>query len=282
MPSQKMKEDIRKSLRSSKLLTGAMETGSIYECPPYKGRLTLEAIATIALWAENSKKSIILGDIPQHLNYTRISNNNSLLQLQSLLHQSTERLGESPDDYPRTPFGSGLNLYPDVLLHNTDEYISALLKSITTPDIFPPEHMKSIVCFLGYGQTRSLPHYLQYSQQTLPLFMQPSTQLFKTLLGTETPHMFIEKLSILDILFNKDFSTDNGEYDDLSFDQICKTSIQIIEGGMWITLGGEKELVPRARYIYNELREKYWHFAEEGYAAGMDKLYFQFKRKILK
>lgn len=47
---------------------------------------------------------------------------------------------------------------PDVMLGLSDEYMAALINKLS-------ETHKNILVICGYGQTRSIPHYLYFSQK---------------------------------------------------------------------------------------------------------------------
>ena len=52
-----------------------------------------------------------------------------------------------------------LENHPDFILHNTDEYMATLIQEVA--DQRPDVSTIFVVC--GYGQSRSIPHYLYFS-----------------------------------------------------------------------------------------------------------------------
>jgi len=55
-----------------------------------------------------------------------------------------------------TNFDAALKLYPDLLLHYSDEYMATVIQEL---QLQRPE-LENIFVVCGYGQSRTVPHYL--------------------------------------------------------------------------------------------------------------------------
>ena len=117
-------------------------------------RLGAEVIATTAMWSEQHKVPIVLAETPVGLNKWQIVNSWTLTQMEEALQLILYRA--YADDL--TLYEAALIETPDILLQTTDEYMAALINKMA-------EQHKEIMVICGYGQTRTIPHYLYYSQK---------------------------------------------------------------------------------------------------------------------
>lgn len=103
-----------------------------------------------------------------------------------------------PNIFPLTPYFGAIHRYPDLMFHYNDRYTASLIKSIVRRN---PE-LKTIAVLCGYGQTKSLPTYLQFSEATLfdnLSFGESKTQQYFG--KTDRIHNMVEKQVIYDHLF---------------------------------------------------------------------------------
>lgn len=124
----------------------------------YSNRLNAQAIATVGLWSENHKSKIMLADIPLALYKNNLINTQPLLKLEELY----AKLAYTTYYDNVTMYDACMQVAPDILLHHTDEYMAAMISKMS-------ESYDNIFVLCGIGQTRSIPHYLYFSQKSFGL-----------------------------------------------------------------------------------------------------------------
>jgi len=84
------------------------------------------------------------------------------------------------------------------MFHYNDRYTAALIDFITQKH----SNYTNIVVICGYGQTKSLPTYLQFSEKSILdcLYLEDSPT-HKYFGKTDRAHHMVEKLAILDHLY---------------------------------------------------------------------------------
>lgn len=96
----------------------------------------------------------MLADIPLSLFKYNTINSYPLMELESMLEKSFYRA--SLDGISLSQ--AALLECPDVMLGLSDEYMAALINKLS-------ETHRNILVICGYGQTRSIPHYLYFSHK---------------------------------------------------------------------------------------------------------------------
>ena len=86
-------------------------------------RISKKALTTVATWADMHNKPILLGDIPWELKRHNILQDNHMLNLQGMCD---EAMYKSHEENVSLHEGT-LRTNPDLILHNTDEYMATLL-----------------------------------------------------------------------------------------------------------------------------------------------------------
>ena len=118
-------------------------------------RLSAEVIGTTALWAEQHKSTkLMLADIPLSLFKYNTMNSYPLIELERILEKSLYRASLEGISVSQ----AALLECPDVMLGLSDEYMAAMINKLS-------ETHRNILVICGYGQTRSIPHYLYFSQK---------------------------------------------------------------------------------------------------------------------
>ena len=161
-------------------------------------RLTPEIIATAALWSEqHGQVPIVMGDIPLDLFKYNLINTVPLGELEAVFEKVAFR--SFMDDV--SMMEAALIECPDIMLGLSDEYMASLLNRLS-------ENHSNIVTVCGYGQTRSIPHYLRFSKQAnSPNSVQEVArhrEVYQNIVRKDNPEMQVDKLAIIDQLL---FST---------------------------------------------------------------------------
>ena len=89
--------------------------------------------------------------------------------------------------HDRNCYDVALELYPDLLLHNSDEYLATLISSLV--DESDP---KTIFIVCGFGQSRTTPHYLYLSPRAQEQRLDQVAAfppVYKSLLSKDTPEL---------------------------------------------------------------------------------------------
>ena len=160
-------------------------------------RIDADSITTIGLWAVSHNKPVILSDIPDYIFRRNISRHESLIEMRDLLAEACKDLILDPNIEIFRPYFGAIHRYPDIMFHYNDRYTASLINIIIKRN----PHLKSIAVMWGYGQTKSIPTYLQFSECSL--FDNLRTQDSKTQKHfgkTDKLHHMIEKQVILDHL----------------------------------------------------------------------------------
>jgi pheromone shutdown protein TraB len=137
----------------------------------------------------------VLGDIPLSLFKYNLINSTPLLTLEAIFEKVCHR--SFMDDIPMVE--AALIEHPEMLLGLTDEYMGAMLGKLS-------ETKSNIMVICGYGQTRSIPHYLYYSQEANsahPISQTASYKpIYETIMRKDTAEISLDKLVILDLMLS--------------------------------------------------------------------------------
>ena len=135
----------------------------------------------------------MLGDIPLGVFKYNLINSVPLLDLERAFEKVHYRT--FADDC--SPYEAALKEVPDLVLGLSDEYLAAMIYKAS-------ETYKNIMVICGYGQTRSIPHYLYYNQQANQEDNMKEVAsykpVFETLIRRDNPETQLDKLVIVDNL----------------------------------------------------------------------------------
>ena len=135
----------------------------------------------------------MLGDIPLGVFKYNLINLVPLLDLERAFEKVHYRT--FADDC--SPYEAALKEVPDLVLGLSDEYLAAMIYKAS-------ETYKNIMVICGYGQTRSIPHYLYYNQQANQEDNMKEVAsykpVFETLIRRDNPETQLDKLVIVDNL----------------------------------------------------------------------------------
>jgi len=117
---------------------------------PYKpfrhlGRLSADAIATAAFFAESHGLPVILCGKPELPFREELVNALTVLQLKAIFTRCARLLALYPDVLPHTPFTMACRLYPQLFLGQEDKYITTVLEYL----VARAEKSQRIFCLLG-------------------------------------------------------------------------------------------------------------------------------------
>ena len=161
-------------------------------------RINDTSMTTIGLWAISHNTPIILSDIPEHAFRKHIAKHESLIEMREMLKDAWTDIILDPDINPLTPYFGAIHRYPDLMLHYNDRYTASLIKSIIKRN----PNLKTIAVLWGYGQTKSIPTYLQFSEATLYDNLKVEDSKTHDYFGkTDRIHNMVEKQVIYDHLF---------------------------------------------------------------------------------
>lgn len=103
-----------------------------------------------------------------------------------------------PDINPLVPFFGAIHRFPDIMCHYNDRYTASLINSIIKRN----PSLSTIAVLCGYGQTKSIPTYLQFSEATLYDNLKTADSKTMEYFGkTDRIHNMVEKQVILDQLY---------------------------------------------------------------------------------
>ncbi len=84
---------------------------------------------------------------------------------------------------------------PELMIGLSDEYMAGLINKAS-------EKYRNIMVICGYGQTRSIPHYLYFSQEANAensvTEVGNSRPVYESLIRKDNPETLVDKLLILD------------------------------------------------------------------------------------
>eukprot|EP00347_Sterkiella_histriomuscorum_P014480 403360714 len=185
-------------------------------------RLTREVLGTAALWAEHHKAKICLADIPLTLQKYNTINSYPLLDLEEQYEKSLYYSYQKDENM----YHSSLQICPDIMLGHSDEYMGALVNKLS-------EFYSNIMVLCGYGQSRSIPHYMYYSKRAnvvgnnLDQIIRYKP-VYENLVRKDNQEMTVDKLHILDSIFDNNLN--GGSYDQAeSLSNISQSSQYIIK-----------------------------------------------------
>jgi hypothetical protein len=133
----------------------------------------------------------VLGDIPLGVFKYNLINRFTLTEFERAFEKVTYRA-----------FSEDLSLYeaallecPDLMLSLSDEYMAATVHKLS-------ERFRNILVICGYGQARSIPHYMYYSSQANSensiAAVARHRGVYENLVRRDNPEMQLDKLLIVD------------------------------------------------------------------------------------
>ena len=162
-------------------------------------RLSKEAFTTCGIWQHNNASAdcqLFLAEIPLGLHKFNMLTSHHLQELEGLFSDIVYDSSSNFTDY----FEAALRVCPDVLLHHSDEYLAALVNTLSQ------RGKKYIFVVCGYGQSRTVPYHLYYNPR---VFQDGSIDIvtrynrpFGTLIRSDTPQVMVDKLAIIDQILN--------------------------------------------------------------------------------
>ena len=165
-------------------------------------RISKKALTTVATWAEMHEKPVLLGDIPWGLKKYNIAQSNHLTNLRTL-YENTMNMSHTKDI---TAYDSALNyICPDLLLHHNDEYMASLIHYLANrqDELRSDISVQTLFVVCGYGQSRSIPHYLSMSPRVKeggPAQVTEYAPVYETIMSKDSPEIQVEKLVLADLL----------------------------------------------------------------------------------
>lgn len=207
-PSLKMKEEIRKRLIEQRLLLQNSELLNKHIVARQKSfkdlssdRLSKEAISTVSIWGELKSKKILAFDMPEDILLEKISNCYTLLQIRQFFEETFIQFPNNPDFEPRTSLGTAINLFPEVFVHESDSFLAHGINELSQ---LQTDKKIRVVSFLGYGQTQSLPMYLNYDldRNNLNNVLTVPSRLKTLISGEDSLEILVEKWTLLFIIIN--------------------------------------------------------------------------------
>ncbi|CAI2363835.1 unnamed protein product [Moneuplotes crassus] len=161
-------------------------------------RISADSMTAIGLWASSHQKPIILADIPDYLHRKNIARSEGVSEMRELLKEGCSDVILDPKIYPQKPYFGAVHRCPDIMFHYGDRYMASLLKSVINRN---PE-IGTIAVLCGYGQTKSIPTYMDFSEATLYDNLSVSdTKTHKYFGKVDSIHSMVEKQVILDHLY---------------------------------------------------------------------------------
>ena len=164
-------------------------------------RLTNDSQSLISLWGEQKDVKILVSDFPEVSLYEKLSNSLTLVQLRKTFESIFTEFPNNPDFEPSTPIGTAINLYPDLFVTNSDAYISQIIYSLTKKEELKN---KKIISFLGYGQSYTIPLFLNYERDrnSLSKILTPIKRYSSLLYGDDSLEVLVEKWAMISLILN--------------------------------------------------------------------------------
>jgi len=209
-PSLKAKKNIKNlllkngfAISSNKLMNeNVIQEQEQYELQPlHSERLTEQAISMIALWGEQKDIQIMISDMPELILIEKLANSLTLLQIRNIFDEVFREFPLNPDWEPRTTIGTAINLFPEIFVHHSDAFLA---HSINTYAEMNGKENKKLVIFAGYGQTESLPLFLNYDMDRNSLMeVCKVPQRYVTFIqGEDSLEILAEKWCLLSLIIN--------------------------------------------------------------------------------
>jgi hypothetical protein len=173
-----------------------------YELNPiHSERLTEDAISMISVWGEQKDTKIMISDMPELILLEKLSNSLTLLQIRNIFEEVFREFPLNPDWEPRNTLGIAINLFPDIFVYHSDAFLA---HSINTYSIMNEKENKKLLIFTGYGQTESLPLFLNYDidRNSLMEVCKVPQRHVSFIQGEDTLEILAEKWCLLSLIIN--------------------------------------------------------------------------------
>lgn len=262
--------------------------------PNFREKINFELISTVCLFndliqnkdliKENKLNKIMIGDIPINCQIKKLVNSNSLLQLKKMFETICVEFPNNPDFEPQTLLTIAQYFYPNEFLRDSDLFISSCLEYLVKhinnnnsnyefieKDV---EFQKIILAFTGYGQSMTIPYYMENVKSDLKTILNYGKRYSSLITGNDTLEIICDKLSILYLIFfgvtkviPKDFYLEVIEY---YIDEDIKLTGYI----------NKEDLMNKSVYLFNCLVDENRKRALEFIKIGLDKKKSEFINRI--
>jgi hypothetical protein len=291
-PSYEIKEKMRKMLLDKGFMINSKKSVDDELYKNFKSiesnqseRLSNEALSLISLWGEQKDSKVVLSDMPESIMIERLANSLSLMQIRQMFEEIFTQFPNNPDWEPRTPLGTAINLYPDLFVNPTDAYLAQSIDNLAKIENEKnPNKITKAVAFVGYGQTLSLPFYMNYDldRNSMTNLMTPPCRFKNLITGEDKLEVLAEKWCLLSLIFN-------GVEGVQSENKISQMNFPIVEGLIkknarddMIKTGfnSESHLINRTSHLFRELMIDKTNSAVECIGKGYELKKKTFMRKI--
>jgi len=276
-------------------------------------RISNEALSVMSLWGEQKNVKIMACDLPEYLQYEKLANELTVVELQNMFNEIFVQLPNNPDFEPNNSFGCAINLYPDRFLNNSDSIMSQLIHSVskrlqlesinknnnesnkndigndsnennTTKatienTIVSPSNKNKMLAFVGYGQTESIPLFLKYNVERSSIkSLLTSPKAYDSILyGKDSLEILVEKWVLIKIIMQ---GVNIKEGSDTIIDYLIKKYVRLdlIQSGF----NNEKLLLDRTYYLFSKLYDEKLKLALSFMSEGTTIKRKDFMKKILK
>jgi hypothetical protein len=249
---------------------------------PYKisSRLTLEAISLACAWGLHSGlKSVVLAEMPIAVQYAHFTRHLSLVQMVQLVSLICAKMGQHPDLISRTepelPMTAASKLYSDVFLGASDSFAAQVIHSLASKG-------GPIVVLTGTGQHYGLRHFLTSPPQEANLTL---NYRHKSIVRTDSTEAVIDKLALLDAIFNG--ATSIYKVIDSSWNyraiEVIRQLIDEDEARSKAEWSPELKIRTLDMYhkLYLSMLRKHCTFVERQTKRGRDEMHSEFLKTIL-
>jgi hypothetical protein len=279
-PSSELKDKTKRILLNKGFLVSSEKTMSQEITSSYKTivssqceRLSNEALSTISIWGEQKDTKILLADLPEGILIEKLANTLSLIQIQLIFEETFTQFPNNPDWEPRTSLGTAINLYPDLFVNPSDSFLAQIIDHLSkTTDNKPIK----AVSFVGYGQTISLPFYLNYDleRNSIQNILTVPARYTGFIASEDSLEVMAEKWCLLSLIvygLNTEINSAliNHLIKKYSRDEMIKTGFN-----------SENHLMNRTAHLFNELMISKTELAQQFIGKGYEIKKKMFMRKI--
>lgn len=291
-PSYEIKENMRRMLLDKGFMINSKKSVDEHLYKNFKSiesnqseRLTNEALSVISLWSEQKESKVVLSDIPESIMIEKLTNTLSLMQIRQIFEEVFTEFPNNPDWEPRTPLGTAINLFPDIFVNPSDAYLAQSIDNLAKIENEKKENkITKVVAFVGYGQTLSLPFYMNYDidRNSMTNLMIPPSRYKNLITGEDKLEVLAEKWCLLSLIFNGIEGVQNDKIASLMNFPIVGGLIKKYARDDMIKTGfnSESHLINRTSHLFCELLIDKTKSAVEFIGKGYDLKKKTFMRRI--
>ncbi|KAM3140761.1 hypothetical protein pb186bvf_007166 [Paramecium bursaria] len=233
------------------------------EYMPYQlnERIQLDQIATACHYGIRNNIPILLVDLPDKIFRQSLVNQMTIPQLNQIFEKCSQMVPLYPDLQPQTPLNVGYNIFPDIFLQRSDQYISTIIEYLAVKKKY-----KKVFGLFGNAQSDSINDLLDNRKASHLENELQIPKIQRSILKDLTCEDLVERHAILDVI-QENIIIQYFPTTDYVIQQFADPHQK------------DKTRVAQMQYLHTEMMKNYWNVLKKQQEIGQRDLKREFMKK---